>query len=70
MLLRNMDNQDYQKLLQYLKDLTPQGGGYEKWATQFKEHNNHIYWEGRRVVPAYEIKWIMSIFHDNPTQVH
>ncbi len=65
-----MKNQDYQKLLQYLKNPTPQGEGYEKWATQFREHNDHIYRGERRVVPAYETKWIMSMFHDDPTQVH
>ena len=56
MLSRNINNQEYQQLLQYLKDLTPQGEGYEKWATQFREHNNYIYQEGRRVVLAYETK--------------
>ena len=70
MLLHNMNNQEYQKLLRYLKNLIPQGEGYEKWATQFREHNDHIYREERRVVPAYETKWIMSIFHDDLTQVH
>jgi len=65
-----MDNQDYQKLLQYLKNLTLQGEDYEKWATQFREYNNYIYREERRVVPAYEIKWIMSMFHDDPTQAY
>ncbi len=65
-----MDNQDYQKLLQYLKDLTSQREGYEKWATQFRKHNNHIYREERRVVPVYETKWIMSMFHDDPTQAY
>ncbi len=53
-LLHNMKNQDYQKLLQYLKNLTSQGEDYEKWATQFKEHNDHIYKGEKRVVPAYE----------------
>ncbi len=65
-----MDNQDYQKLLQYLRNLISQGEGYEKWATQFREHNNHIYREGRRVVLAYKTKWIISIFHDDLTQAH
>ena len=69
-LLRNMKNQDYQKLLQYFKNPTPQGEDYEKWTTQFKEYNDHIYKRERRVVLAYETKWIMSIFHDNPTQAH
>ncbi len=65
-----MKNQDYQKLLQYLKNPTSQREGYKKWATQFREHNDHIYREDRRVVPAYKTKWIMSMFHDDPTQVH
>ncbi len=49
-LLRNIENQDYQKLLQYLKNLTPKGEDYEKWITQFREYNDHIYKEERRVV--------------------
>ena len=69
-LLRNMENQNYQKLLQYLKNLTPQKEGYEKWATQFRERNNHIYRGERRVMPACKIKWIMTMFHDDPTQAH
>src|SRR6266540_947842 len=51
-------------------DPTSQGEDYEKWATQFREHNDHIYRRDRRVIPAYETKWIMSIFHDDPTQAH
>src|SRR6266498_1463239 len=70
MLLHNMENQDYQKLLQYLKNLTPQGEDYEKWATQFREYNDHIYRENRRVMPAYETKWIMLIFYDDLIQAH
>ncbi len=62
-----MDNQDYQKLLQYLKNPIPQGEDYEKWTTQFREYNDHIYRGDRRVVLAYEIKWIMSMFHDDST---
>ena len=65
-----MENQDYQELLQYLKNPTPKGEDYEKWATQFRECNNHIYRGNRRVVPTYETKWIISMFHDDPTQAH
>ena len=65
-----MDNQDYQKLLQYLKDLILQEEDYEKWATQFRKYNNHIYREGRRVVLAYKTKWIMLMFYDDPTQAY
>ena len=54
----------------YLKNLTSQGEDYEKWAIQFREYNNQIYREERRVVPAYETKWIMSIFHDDLIQAH
>ncbi len=65
-----MDNQDYQKLLQYLKNLIPQEEDYKKWAIQFREYNDHIYRGERRVVPVYETKWIISMFHDNLTQAH
>ena len=65
-----MENQDYQKLLQYFKNLTFQEKDYEKWTTQFKERNNHIYREDRRIISAYETKWIILIFHDDPTQAY
>src|SRR6266496_6195269 len=65
-----MDNVKYQELLSYLQNLTPQSKEYEKWASQFHEKLNHIYKGERRVVPQSEIKWIMSIFHDNSTKAH
>ena len=65
-----MKNQDYQKLLQYLKNLTSQREDYEKWAIQFRKHNDHIYKGDRRIVLAYETKQIMSMFHDDLTQAH
>ncbi len=69
-LLRNMNNQDYQKLLQYLKKLTSWKKDYERWITQFGEQNDHIYQENRKVVSVYKMKWIMLIFHDDPTQAY
>ncbi len=65
-----MDNQDYQKLLQYFKNSTPQGEDYEKWVTQFRKYNDYVYRGDRKVVPAYETKWIISMFHDDSTQAH
>ncbi len=65
-----MNNQDYQKLLQYLKNLTSQRENYEKQATQFREYNDHIYKGNRRVISAYETKWIMLIFHNDLMQAH
>ena len=56
-----MDNQKYQKLLQYLKNLIPQGEDYEKWAIQFREYNDHIYKGDKRVIPIYKTKWIISV---------
>ncbi len=38
--------------------------------TQFRERNDHIYQKDRRVVSAYETKWIILIFHDDPIQAH
>jgi len=55
-LLRNIESQDYHKLLQYLKNLTSQGEDYEKWVTQFREHNDHIYKGEKRVILTYETK--------------
>ncbi len=69
MLLCKMDNQD-QKLLQYLKNLTSQGENYEKWVIQFRKYNNHIYKGNRRIVPSYKTKWIISMFYDDPTNAH
>ncbi len=43
---------------------------YRKWASQFREQNNHIYVEERWLVPRYELSWILSMFHDNPTSAH
>ncbi len=43
---------------------------YEKWASQFREQNNHIYVEERRLVPRYKLSWILNMFHDNPTLAH
>src|SRR6266540_2618734 len=68
-----MNNEQYSELLEYL--LTGQlpkeaDETYEKWASQFREQNNHIYVEERRLVPRYELSWILSMFHDNPTSAH
>src|SRR6266545_4362117 len=68
-----MDNEQYSELLEYL--LTGQlpkeaDETYEQWASQFREQNNHIYVEERRLVPRYELSWILSMFHDNPTSAH
>ena len=38
-----MDEQNYQKLLAYLKNLNKVEEEYEKWASQFEERYNHIY---------------------------
>src|SRR6266496_4069117 len=65
-----MDNEKYPELLSYLQNLIPQSEEYEKWANQFHEKFNHVYKEERRVVPQSETKWIMSMFHDDPTKAH
>ncbi len=65
-----MEDKRYQELLSYLQNLTPQSEEYEKWASQFHEKLNHIYKEERRVVSQSEIKWIMSMFHDDLTKAH
>ncbi len=67
---RKIENEKYQKLLSYLQNPTPQSVEYEKWARQFHEKFNHVYKGERRVVPQSEIKWIMSMFHDDPTKAH
>ena len=68
-----MDNEQYRELLEYLLEgQLPKKADktYEKWASQFREQNNHIYVEERRFVPRYKLSWILSIFHDNPTLAH
>src|SRR6266496_2536364 len=65
-----MEDKRYQELLSYLQNPTPQSEEYEKWVSQFHEKFNHVYKEERRVVPQAETKWIMSIFHDDPTKAH
>ncbi len=67
---RKMDDKRYQELLSYLQNPTPQSEEYEKWASQFHEKLNHVYKGERRVVPQAETKWIMSMFHDDPTKAH
>ncbi len=68
-----MNNEQYNKLLEYLlnrqlpKDTDRT---YEKWASQFREQNNHIYVEERRLIPRYKLSWILSMFYDNPTSAH
>ncbi len=51
-----MDEQDYQKLLAYLKNLSKVGEKYKKWASQFEERYNHIYREEQRVIPRGEVE--------------
>src|SRR6266540_4248612 len=68
-----MDNKQYNELLEYLLNgQLPKEADetYEKWASQFREQSNHIYVEERRLVPHYELSWILSMFHDNPTSAH
>ena len=65
-----MDNEQYSDLLEYLlnRQLPKEADEtYEKWTSQFKEQSNHIYVEERQLVPRYELSWILSMFHDNPT---
>src|SRR6266536_5704407 len=68
-----MDNEQYSELLEYLLNgQLPKEADetYEKWASQFREQSNHIYVEERRLVSRYELSWILSMFHDNPTSAH
>ena len=43
---------------------------YEKWASQFRKQNNHIYVEEWWLVPYYKLSWILNMFHDNPTSAY
>ncbi len=53
-----MDNEQYSKLLEYLLkgQLSKETDEiYEKWISQFREQNNHIYMEEQRLMPHYEL---------------
>ncbi len=68
-----MNNKHYNELLDYLLKrqlLKKVDETYEKWVSQFRKQNNHIYVKERRLVPHYELSWILSIFHNNPTSTH
>ena len=68
-----MDNEQYSDLLKYLLNghlLKKADETYEKWASQFREQNNHIYVKERQLIPRYELSWILSMFHDNPISAH
>jgi transposase InsO family protein len=65
-----MDDQEYFQLLSYLKGKSGESKDYQEWAAQFKEKNNHIYFGGKRVIPRYEMTWVISMFHDDPTMAH
>ncbi len=68
-----MDNEQYSELLEYLFNgqLSKEADEtYEKWASQFREQNNHIYVKEWQLVTRYELSWILSMFHDNPTSAH
>ncbi len=65
-----MDEQDYQKLLAYLKNPSKVGKEYEKYVSQFEERYNYIYREEWRMISRRKVEWIMSIFHDDPMKAH
>ncbi len=65
-----MEETEYFELLEYLKGKVGGNKDYRQWASQFKEQNNHIYYNGKRVIPRYEVTWILSMFHDDPTMAH
>ncbi len=53
-----MDNEQYNELLEYLlnRQLSKEADEtYIKWASQFREQNNHIYMEERRLVSHYKL---------------
>jgi transposase InsO family protein len=65
-----MEENEYLRLLTYLKKRDGEQRDYCEWAAQFEERNNHVYWRDRRVIPWYEVSWIISIHHDDPTMAH
>ena len=68
-----MESQKYYCLLEYLKkgrQNETEDQKFRKWAEQFEEKQNHIYKGKRRVIPRYEVTWIISMFHDDPTMTH
>ena len=61
-----MNTQKYYRLLEHLKkgrQNEKDDTKLKKWAEQFEEKLNHIYKGKRRVIPRYEVEWIIG----NPT---
>ena len=71
-----MDSQEYVLLYRYLhKNEILEGRDsvqYENYALKFKLENSMILIKDsdRKVVQAYEVEWICSMFHDDPTSAH
>ena len=68
-----MEDQKYFRLLNHLKKKRQneqEDTKFRQWAQQFEERQNHIYKGERRVIPRYEVAWIISMFHDDPTMAH
>ena len=68
-----MDNEQNNELLEYLLKgqlLKEANKIYEKWVSQFREQNNHIYVKEWRLIPQYKLSWILNMFYNNLTLAH
>jgi transposase InsO family protein len=65
-----MNDDEYFELLDFVKGKVTGNREYREWASQFKEKNNHIYFKEKRIIPRYEMTWVLSMFHDDPTMAH
>ena len=43
---------------------------WREWAEEFKEKNDQIYYNDRRIIPKEEVNWIISMFHDDLTMAY
>ena len=68
--LAGMEEDEYQDLIKYLKGEINGNKEYRQWTSQFYKKNNHIYYGNKRIIPRYEVTWIMEMFHDDPMMAH
>ena len=60
-----MDNEEYEELRRYLMKKEQAKEEYRNWADQFREKNEQIFFEDKRLIPRRKVARIISIFYDN-----
>ena len=66
-----MEEKKYYELLEHLQEgKEEKSWKYIKQANQFEEEGGQIFKNNRRVIPRSQVLWLISIFHDLPTEEH